>query len=85
MKLLEGMKIQESSTNFMSFLIHDLLDYAQIKSGKFRKNVELFNIHEAVEEIMCIQRQSAIEANLEFVAIFENIADEEFDNRQPGV
>ena len=48
-KLNEGMKIQESSANFMSFLIHDLLDYAQIKSGQFRRNVELFNIREAVE------------------------------------
>ena len=59
----------------MNFLIQDLLDYAQIKSGKFRKNIELFNIHEAVEHIMSIQRQNAIESDLEFVVVFENIAD----------
>jgi len=38
----------------MSFLIQDLLDYAQIKSGKFRKNLKEFNIRETIEEVMCI-------------------------------
>ena len=38
----------------MKFLIQDLLDYAQIKSGKFRQNIEEFNIREAVEKVMCI-------------------------------
>ena len=33
----------------MSFLIQDLLDFAQIKAGKFRKNIEYFDIREAVE------------------------------------
>ena len=50
------MKVQESSANFMDFIIHDLLDFAQIKSGKFRKSIELFSIREAVEETMNIQR-----------------------------
>ena len=43
------MKVQESSANLMSFLIQDLLDFAQIKAGKFRKNIENFNIIDAVE------------------------------------
>ena len=47
---------KESSTNIMIFLVQDLLDYAQIKAGKFRKNLELFNIRDAVEQVMCIQR-----------------------------
>ena len=37
-QLKQGMKIQESSACIMNFLIHDLLDFAQIKAGKFRKN-----------------------------------------------
>ena len=43
----------------MSFLIQDLLDYAQIKAGKFRKNIRQFNIKDAIEEVMCVQRLNA--------------------------
>ena len=32
------MKVQESSAEIMNFIIHDLLDFAQIKTGMFRKN-----------------------------------------------
>jgi len=53
-KLTEGMKVQESSANMMKFLVQDLLDFAQIKSGKFRKNISNFNIRESIEEVMCI-------------------------------
>jgi hypothetical protein len=28
----------------LTFIVQDLLDFAQIKSGKFRKNIEEFNI-----------------------------------------
>ena len=41
----------------MNYLIHDLLDFAQIKSGKFRQNILEFDIFEAIEQTMCIQRQ----------------------------
>ena len=58
----------------MKFLVQDLLDYAQIKSGKFRQNIENFNIREAVEKVMCIQRLDAIEKGIEFIATFNNIA-----------
>lgn len=55
-ELKDGLLVQEASTNFMYFIVQDLLDYAQIKSGKFRRNMLLFNIREAVEQVMCIQR-----------------------------
>lgn len=38
-KLQYGNKVQEQSASVMRFLIQDLLDYSQIKAGKFRKNV----------------------------------------------
>jgi len=38
----------------MSFLVQDLLDFAQINAGKFRKNIKEFNIREAIEEVMCV-------------------------------
>ena len=34
----------------MSIMVMDLLDYALIKAGKFRKHIRLFNIREAREQ-----------------------------------
>ena len=67
------MRVQESSASLMSFLIQDLLDFAQIKAGKFRKYIEYFDIREAVEQVMCIQRQKALDQGIEFFATFDNI------------
>ena len=47
-ELKEGHDIQESSANLMSSMIQDLLDYSQIKAGKFRKNIKEFNIRDTV-------------------------------------
>jgi signal transduction histidine kinase len=59
--LHEGFKVQESSASIMSFMVQDLLDYAQINANKFRKELKKFNIRESVEKVMCIQRQKAQE------------------------
>ena len=69
------MKVQESSANLMKFLVQDLLDFAQIKSGKFRKNISKFNIREAIEQVMCIQRQQAMSNKIRFYAKYINISD----------
>ena len=53
-QLDEGRKTQQNSAEFMKFIIQDLLDYSQIKAGKFRKNIEVFDIREAVEKVMSI-------------------------------
>ena len=37
--LMKSQRIQESSTKIMSFVVDDLLDYAQINAGKFRQNI----------------------------------------------
>lgn len=38
----------------MEFLVQDLLDYAQMKVGKFRKNITEFNIRDTIEQIMVL-------------------------------
>ena len=43
----------------MENLVHDLLDYAQIKAGKFRKKMSLFDISKTVEEVKSILQQKA--------------------------
>mmetsp|Transcript_26458 Transcript_26458/g.40393 ORF Transcript_26458/g.40393 Transcript_26458/m.40393 type:complete len:114 (-) Transcript_26458:793-1134(-) len=57
----------------MSHLVQDLLDFAQIKSGNFRKNIKSFNIRETVDNVMCIQRRKAEQQKIELKATFTNI------------
>ena len=76
-ELTEGKKVQQNSAELMNFIIQDLLDFAQIKGNKFRKNNLVFNIKDTVEKVMCIQRQKANDKNLEFKAEFLNIGTEE--------
>ena len=58
----------------MGFIVQDLLDYAQIKSGKFRLNIQPFDIVSAVESIMSLQFHKSKENGIEFYAVVENIA-----------
>ena len=51
-KLFAGIKTQENSTIIMKFMVQDLLDWAQIRSNKFRKNIKYFNIMKSVEAII---------------------------------
>ena len=45
-------KIQENSTRIMSFVVDDLLDYAQLNAGKFRQDIKEFDLKEAIDEIV---------------------------------
>ena len=65
----------------MKFLVQDFLDFAQIKSGKFRKNISTFNIREAIEEVMCIQRQNANDKDIRFYVTYQNINNEKQPER----
>ena len=57
----------------MEHLIQDLLDYSQIKSGKFRMNMAYFNIKNSIEDISKILEQKAISKNIEIELDFENL------------
>jgi signal transduction histidine kinase len=46
--------MQEASSKLMECLVQDLLDYAQIKAGKFRMNLDHFDIRKTVKEVMAI-------------------------------
>ena len=49
----------ESSTGLMTHLVQDLLDFAQIKASKFRKNFKMFDIREAINKVMSYQKIKA--------------------------
>jgi signal transduction histidine kinase len=65
--------VQESSAEIMSFLIQDLLDYSQIKANKFRKNIKKFDITDAIEKVMCIQRKKSLDLGIDFYVDYINI------------
>jgi signal transduction histidine kinase len=61
----------------MTFIVQDLLDYAQIKAGKFRKNITKFDLRECIEKVMCIQRQKAEDKNINFNVRYRNFREDQ--------
>jgi signal transduction histidine kinase len=57
--------IIRNSSNFMLFLVNDLLDFFQIKNGKFRKNLSWINIGESLKDLMDMFRVGTNEKGLE--------------------
>ena len=48
----------------LQYLVQNILDYAQIKAGKLRKNLECFNVKDIVEKVMNIQNMQATSKNI---------------------
>lgn len=48
-----------SSSNLLLLNVEDILGFAQLKAGKFVKNIKKFNIKRAVEDIVSIQQYQA--------------------------
>mmetsp|Transcript_3750 Transcript_3750/g.5673 ORF Transcript_3750/g.5673 Transcript_3750/m.5673 type:complete len:84 (-) Transcript_3750:1035-1286(-) len=79
----EGRRISEASAQMMTFLVQDFLDYAQIKSCKFRTEAKPFDIREAVESVICIQKQKVSEIGIDLRAEYPGFADGEKGGRSP--
>ena len=60
----------------MENLIQDLLDYSQIKAGKFRKNLKYFDIQNTVKEAMGILQTKADAKNITLEHHFENLPEQ---------
>ena len=63
--------IQDSSSKIMNFVVDDLLDFAQLNNEKFRKDLKEFDIHEAIEEVINIQKEKATMQELELNAKYK--------------
>lgn len=70
-KLEEGKTAQQNTAEFMNFIIQDLLDFSQIKNGKFRQNFQQFDIFETIFKVMQIQEPKAKVKDIEFYPTFE--------------
>ena len=55
----------------MSFLVDDLLDFAQLNAGKFRKVIKAFDLKESIKEVINIQLDKASMAGIKLSAIFK--------------
>jgi signal transduction histidine kinase len=57
----------------LQHIIQDLLDYAQIRSGKFRQNCKNFDIKDTVNDIIKLQLEQAKSHENKLEAVFINL------------
>ena len=53
--------MQLSASKILGFLINDMLDYAQLSAGKFRKVYSSLNLFNSVKDILAIMKFKADE------------------------
>ena len=55
-----------NSAQLIDFFVHDILDYSIIsnKNENFTKKVEIFDIQESVDQIICIMKDKADMKNI---------------------
>jgi signal transduction histidine kinase len=66
----KGNEIQTSSSNLLLLNVEDILGFAQLKAGKFQKDIKKFNIKRAVMDIISIQQYQAESKNIEIQSEF---------------
>ena len=54
-----SLRIQFNSTKLLSFYVNDILDFAKLSGGKFRKECRNLNLKESIEEILLIMKDKA--------------------------
>jgi len=67
----DTVKVQESSSKILCFLVNDILDFAQLKSGMFRKNCQKFNLEDAINEVILVQKMKAEFLGVKLYSVFE--------------
>lgn len=74
------MRVQESSGNILNYIIQDMLDYAQIRSGNFRKNIVEFDVVQAMDEVMLILQRKAQDFDNRMYATFLNFKKDDYED-----
>ena len=54
----------------IDYLICDLMDLSKIKQGKFKKNLEKFDLRMMVKSVMAIQKKQAKEKGIKLYSDF---------------
>jgi signal transduction histidine kinase len=61
----------------MAFLVDDLLDFAQLNAGKFRKVIKQFELKDSIEEVIDIQKEKAHMGGIKLSCCFKPQIDED--------
>ena len=56
--------MQLNATKILNVIIHDMLDYAQLSAGQFRKFVKKFNLIEVIYDVFNIMNHKATELGI---------------------
>ena len=54
-QLDKGLDLQDSSSKMMLSLAGDLLDFSQLKNGRFRKTYTKFDVQKCIQEVIDMQ------------------------------
>lgn len=54
-----------SAVKIINFLVNDMLDYALMQSGQFRKDISQFDLKESVQEIIEVLQFKANELGIQ--------------------
>ena len=68
----ESIEVLGSSTKILGFLVNDLLDFAQLKAKKFRKDCSLFNLKTAIQEIYNVCKFKAMQIGVNVQLFYDN-------------
>jgi signal transduction histidine kinase len=47
-----NLNILKSSSKMLKYFVRDMLDFQQIKANKMKKDISVFNIKDAVDEVL---------------------------------
>ena len=61
---IQSTAIQNSAVKILNILVNDMLDYAQLSSGKFRKNYTRINLVDSISEIIEVLNYKASELGI---------------------
>ena len=63
-EIMKSINLMTSSSNLLLLNVEDILGFAQLKAGKFVKNIKRFSIKRAIDEIVAIQQYQAESKNI---------------------
>jgi len=68
----ESNDIRMKSTKILNYLVNDILDFAQMRSGKFRKQDQCQDLMQTIDEIFNIQEYKAEQMSISMISEFQN-------------
>ena len=70
--MTRSLQVMKHSSKLLLFFVQDLLDFAQIKQNKFKKNLEEFSPQEAIEELCQVLAFQSESKNVTVTQVFRN-------------